>query len=1349
MPTTKLLWIGILCLCLNSELSAQGRYKTNIAFDNSEKTNFLENLKKNISESRKKISSDLLPLMDPIFLLDKQDINSYKNQLKESKNFIGAGESSYLKDSKKGDMVYIYIYLKSPQDIYSIDSMVVKVTDRDQSNSFVTAWVEVNKLDSLAALDRIRGISTVIPPIVEAGSVTTEGDVIHRTNQVRSRWGQSGAGMKVGIISDGVSTRAASQATGDLPADGAGLTVLSNVIGGNEGTAMLEIVHDMVPNTQLYFHDGGNNTIQFNTAIDNLVAAGCNVICDDIGWIDQPFFEDGSVASHLTSVLSSNNIVYVSSAGNAGQRHYQGDFYPQPSPNTTFHDFSAGGNTGRDFYINMDAGSMVTIVLQWNDKFGTSGNDYDLYLYRESSGSIVASSTSVQNGSGNPLEILTYSATASGDYDIRVKKYSGVAKTLEVFIYTSGSMFVYTNNRSSVNSIFGHKAVPGVMAVGAISATNPGNNTIEPFSSQGPVTISYPSPQTRNKPDICGIDGVSVTGAGGFANPFYGTSAAAPHIAAIAAQLWAQLPSKTGNEIRDMIKASAVDLGTTGFDYIYGNGRADAVNAFNMFGLNSPNGLVVTDSPSQTIVIKWRKNTEPDFLRYRIYRGTSPSPTIKVDSTTGGVTDTVKTFNGMTNGTRYYLRITAVDSAGNESGFSNEVNAAPGNIPLTPQSLVVTDSSSHTIALQWRRYAVPSYFRYRIYRGTSPNPTAKVDSTTGGITDTSKTFNGLTNGIRYYLRVTAIDSAGHESGFSNEVNAAPGDRVPPAPPQSLIITDSSSQTIALKWRKNTESDFLRYRIYRGTSPSPTTKVDSTIGGISDTSKMFKGLVNGTRYYIRSTAVDSAGNESGFSNEVTTIPNIAAPQNLIVTDSSNQTITLKWRKNTEPNFLCYRIYRNTSPSPTIKVDSTIGGIADTSKTFKGLANGTRYYLRITAVDSSGNESGYSNQVNTVPNIAAPQNLIVTDSSSQTITLKWRKNTGSNFLRYRIYRNTTPSPTTKVDSTTGGITDTSKTFIGLTNGTRYYLRITAVDNTGIESGYSNEVFTTPNLAAPRNLVVTDSSSHTIAIKWRKNTETNLISYFIYRDTSPSPIRNVGQTTGGLTDTSITFTGLTNGTRYYLRITAVDNNGNESGYSNEVNAVPVDRVAPAPPQSLVITDSTSTIFTIKWQKNAEPDFMRYRIYRNTSPSPTTKVDSTTGGINDTSKTFTGLLNGTKYYFRVTAIDNSGNESGYSNEVRAITTSVERNSSHMPATFSLEQNYPNPFNPTTVINYQLAGSCHVTVRIYDMLGRETAMLVDEQKSAGIYTCSWNATKFPSGLYFYRLQAGPFIGTKKLILLK
>jgi hypothetical protein len=100
-------------------------------------------------------------------------------------------------------------------------------------------------------------------------------------------------------------------------------------------------------------------------------------------------------------------------------------------------------------------------------------------------------------------------------------------------------------------------------------------------------------------------------------------------------------------------------------------------------------------------------------------------------------------------------------------------------------------------------------------------------------------------------------------------------------------------------------------------------------------------------------------------------------------------------------------------------------------------------------------------------------------------------------------------------------------------------------------------------------------------------------------------------------------------------------------------------------------------------------------------------------------------------------------------VTTGVQA-SDIVPALFELKQNYPNPFNPSTTILFNLASKSQVTLKIYDILGREVTFLVNnETMSAGKYSKQWNAANMPSGIYFYRLQAGNFVQTKKLVLLK
>jgi hypothetical protein len=98
---------------------------------------------------------------------------------------------------------------------------------------------------------------------------------------------------------------------------------------------------------------------------------------------------------------------------------------------------------------------------------------------------------------------------------------------------------------------------------------------------------------------------------------------------------------------------------------------------------------------------------------------------------------------------------------------------------------------------------------------------------------------------------------------------------------------------------------------------------------------------------------------------------------------------------------------------------------------------------------------------------------------------------------------------------------------------------------------------------------------------------------------------------------------------------------------------------------------------------------------------------------------------------------------------TAVEGNQTNVPVSFELAQNFPNPFNPVTTIRYQLQKTGFVTLKVYDLIGREVATLVNEEKPAGRYEVKFDGTNLSSGIYFYRIRAGNFIDTKKFVLLK
>jgi Subtilase family/Secretion system C-terminal sorting domain len=581
----------------------------------------INSLTNNISISHAKLSTDLLQLIEPKFIPLGSDLNSHFNKMVSENNFELPKSFSTLSEKVNNSLVNVYIKISYESE--QINEFIEKISDYDKDKGIIVGWVPINKLEALGTLNSIKSIRTVQSPIIRTGSILSEGDGIHNSDDVRVL-GSDGTGIKVGIISDGVDSRAASQASGDLPGDGSGLTVLSNSFGGDEGTAMLEIVHDLVPGADLYFHDLGGNVVAFNTAIDNLVAAGCNIICDDIGWLFEPFFEDGTVGSHVSSVIAANDIVYLSSAGNDGNSHYQGSYSPISATNSQ-HNFGAVSGSGPYLYLNMSDGGNVRLILQWNDLFGTSTNDYNLLLYSWTLNAVVGASTTMQNGDDDPIEFINYTAnTASaGDFSIIVTvNGSPTTKNLEVFMYHSGTSSNYTNNISPTDAIYGHPAVIGAVGVGAVPYNN--STIIETFSSQGPVTMQDGS--VRSKPDVVGVDGGLITGAGGFGSfdgtnyRFYGTSAAAPHVAAVVAQIWSASPTSTGDAVRDMVLNSAIDLGNSGFDYIYGNGRADALAAYNDHALpvelTSFSVLIKEDNT----VLEWETATEVNNYGFEIER---------------------------------------------------------------------------------------------------------------------------------------------------------------------------------------------------------------------------------------------------------------------------------------------------------------------------------------------------------------------------------------------------------------------------------------------------------------------------------------------------------------------------------------------------------------------------------------------------------------------------------------------------------------------------------------------------------------------------------------------------------
>lgn len=453
-----------------------------------------------------------------------------------------------------------------------------------------------DQVEGLAADDLVKLIRLPSYAVIRAGSVNSEGNGIHRCNNVRTTWGFTGEGRKVGVISDGINGISSSQTSGDIPATYQAQSARAdgNLNAGAEGLAMMEIVYDLAPGAALAFSNP-NTSAEMVNAINILDSTfHCNIIYDDIGFADEPFFQDGAIVTRINQAVT-NGAIYVSAAGNfADQNYHESDYSGMTktirSTSMDVQDFGGGDWHMRAF---VPSGGSIGVVLQWNDPWGSSGNNYDLLLTNSSGSTIYAASIDLQTGTQNPMEFTGVTNSGPDAYVyVVVRKYSGSNRHLKIASWGDGW---FTEYYTPTGSICGHAAAANTIAAGAVRWSTPG--TIEPFSSRGPVRIDFPSLVYRNKPDLCGADGVSVTGNGGFGSPFYGTSAATPHIAAICAQVWSADLGQTNTAVRNLVQNNAIDLGTPGWDSTYGYGRADAFSAVNAI-CTPPAGRTVTAQAS-------------------------------------------------------------------------------------------------------------------------------------------------------------------------------------------------------------------------------------------------------------------------------------------------------------------------------------------------------------------------------------------------------------------------------------------------------------------------------------------------------------------------------------------------------------------------------------------------------------------------------------------------------------------------------------------------------------------------------------------------------------------------------
>jgi fibronectin type 3 domain-containing protein len=466
-------------------------------------------------------------------------------------------------------------------------------------------------------------------------------------------------------------------------------------------------------------------------------------------------------------------------------------------------------------------------------------------------------------------------------------------------------------------------------------------------------------------------------------------------------------------------------------------------------------------------------------------------------------------FVGFTGGDGVF---TAVQNILRWSYSSPSITAAP------PKNLTAT-SISGQVRLQWD--ASTAATSYNIYRGPSPGGEAVVPYATG-VTTTSFTDSGTATGTTYAYRVAAVNFG----GVSFQSNEALALTAPAAP--TLTLGALHSGPISLNW--SAPPGAASYNIYRGSSPGGEggtpykTGVTATL--FSDT-----GSLNGAIYY-RVTAVD-AGGESARSNETFVLLPPAAPSGVSATGGFGR-VVVSWAA--AGSAADYALYRASAPGGEGSVPYR-AAITATSFTDAGLANGTSFYYRVTAINTVG-ESPRSVEVAGTTAAAPPAGLGAIVAGSQ-VRLSWSASFGA--TSYKVYRGTNSRGEGSTPFQTG-VTGTSFVDTRTSSGATYYYQVTAV-NAGGESGRLNEASVTLPPAAPALTAVVAAGR--INLTW--SASAGATSYNLYRSTSPRAEGAIPYQSG-LTSNSFADIGLAAGVTFYYRVTAV-NAGGESSFFNEV--------------------------------------------------------------------------------------------------------------------------------------------------------------------------------------------------------
>lgn len=460
------------------------------------------------------------------------------------------------------------------------------------------------------------------------GLTVSQGVKAMRADVAVHQFDVRGRGIDIGVLSDtynnyDTSTYGTPLTTAqddirnnDLPRQGVRVIEEGFDKGSDEGRGMLQIVHDVAPGADKLFASAFNGEASFARNIVRLANAGSDVIVDDVLYYAEPMFQDGIVAQAVDEVAR-RGISYFSSAGNAARQSYESPFFGSTRrfQGGELHDFKPGNATDTLQKFTVPAKGDLFVVLQWDEPFASatrggkgSRSDLDLYVLDaagrlippdEERGQFTVSAD--KNIDADPVEIVQYINYSDKPVNVNltITKYAGSSPSRVKYVNFGNAVPQEYDTQSGTS--YGHANARGAAGVGAVrySRTPEFGQTpplLETFSSRGGVPIlrdlnGNRINEVRKQPRFSAPDGVNtsffgqVTFSNG--NPidgdefpnFFGTSAAAPHAAGVAALMLEKRRDLSPQAVYDALSRTAIDMNQKGFDFDSGAGFVQADKA--------------------------------------------------------------------------------------------------------------------------------------------------------------------------------------------------------------------------------------------------------------------------------------------------------------------------------------------------------------------------------------------------------------------------------------------------------------------------------------------------------------------------------------------------------------------------------------------------------------------------------------------------------------------------------------------------------------------------------------------------------------------------------------------------